>query len=96
MGSRDSRRTENQELFRIGNARLIDVVDARVPADAPLPFLCECAEEGCNARVEIDRLQWQDISSRANHFVLVAGHPRADGELVVEAIGDYEVVRKPD
>ena len=80
----------------MGNVRLNDVIDARVPEDVRLPFLCECAEEGCNARVEIDRLQGQDIASRANDFVLVAGHPRADGEVVVEAIGDYEIVRKSD
>jgi hypothetical protein len=79
----------------MGNTRLNDVVDGRMPDDACLPFLCECADEGCNGRVEIARSQWRDVASHANQFVMVAGHPRSKGELVVGAIDGYDVVRKP-
>lgn len=80
----------------MGNTRLNDVVDSRVPDDATLPFLCECADEACNARVEIERSQWQEVAARAHHFVIVAGHPRIEGELVVGSIDGYDIVRKSD
>lgn len=96
MSTRGTRRAENQKLFRMGNTRLNDVVDGRLPDDARLPFLCECADEGCNGRVEIPRSHWQDVAAHANQFVMVAGHPRSEGELVVGAIDGYDIVRKPD
>jgi hypothetical protein len=79
----------------MGNTRLNDFVDQRVPEDAPLPFLCECADEGCDGRVEIARSQWQDVAARRNQFVMVGGHPRSEGELVIGAIDGYDIVRKP-
>jgi len=96
MATRHTRRAENQTLFRMGNTRLNDVVDGHLPDDARLPFLCECADEGCNGRVEIARSRWQDVVAHANQFVMVAGHPTSEGELVVGAIDGYEIVRKPD
>jgi hypothetical protein len=96
MAIRDTRRAENQKLFRMGNTRLNDVVDGQVPDDARLPFLCECADEACNGRVEIARSHWQDVAAHANQFVTVAGHARSEGELVVGAIDGYDIVRKPD
>jgi hypothetical protein len=80
----------------MGNTRLNDVVDGHVPDDARLPFLCECADEACNGRVEIARSDWQDVVAHTNQFVMVAGHLRSEGELVVGAIDGYDVVRKPD
>jgi hypothetical protein len=94
--SRDSRRTQNQKLFRIGNERLHDAVQERVPEAARVPFLCECADESCNGRVEIDRSQWEDVAARPNHYIMVAGHPQSEGEQIVRELGGYQVVRKPN
>jgi hypothetical protein len=96
MSSRDTRREDNQELFRMANARLSDVVYERVPEGTRLPFLCECADEFCDARVEIDQMQWQEVAARTNQFIMVAGHPRAEGEQVVGALDGYNLVQKPD
>ena len=92
---RDTRREENQKLFRKGNEHLRDAVEGDVPEEKPVPFLCECAAEDCRGRVEITLSQWESVASRPNHFVTEAGHLRSEGERFVGSLGDYELVRKP-
>jgi len=96
MASRDTKREENQKLFRMGNERLSEAIDGRVPEDAAVPFLCECADESCDGRVELVLAQWGSVAAKHNHFVMMPGHPRSEGEIVVGEIEDYDVVRKPD
>ena len=96
-GSRDTRREENQKLFRVGNERLRAVVHDQKPAatDGRIPFLCECADEFCNGRVELRLEDWESVVRRPKHYVMVAGHPRSEGEKVVGMVEGYDVVRKP-
>lgn len=95
MRSRHTRREQNQKLFRVGNERLNDAVGQQFPDASDVPFLCECADEFCNGKVRIDRGQWESISSKPNQYVMVAGHPRSEDEVVVGALNGYEIVRKP-
>jgi hypothetical protein len=95
MPSRAGRREENQRLFRRGNERLHDIVDGKLPDTEPVPFLCECADDACDGRVELRLSEWESVASRPNHFVIVAGHPRSEGEEAGGSLGDYDVVRKP-
>lgn len=94
MPSRDTRSEENQKLFRLGNERLHDVVDGKLPGTKPVPFLCECADD-CRGEVEVTLSEWEAVSSQPNHFLIEAGHPPSEGERFVGFVGDYEVVRKP-
>ena len=96
MSSRDTRREENQKLFRRGNERLHELVADRVTDQTPIPFLCECAAEDCDGRVDVQLAEWEAVASKPNHFLMVAGHQRSEGEQVVGSVGEYEVVRKPD
>jgi len=59
MTSRDTRREENQKLFRTGNERLHDLVESHVNDSTPVPFLCECAAEHCDGRVEVQLAEWK-------------------------------------
>jgi hypothetical protein len=97
MGSRESRRAENQELFRLGNERLRTAVEAnaRVPEASRIPFLCECADEFCNGRVDLRLDEWEGVAAKPSHFVVVAGHPRSEGEKLVGTLDGYDIVRKP-
>jgi hypothetical protein len=94
--ARDTRRKENQKLFRLGNERLHGAVSRRVPEDRRVPFLCECADEFCDGRVELHMEQWEDVARRPQHYVMVSGHPRSEGEKVAGTLDGYDVVRKPD
>jgi hypothetical protein len=95
VASRDTRREQNQKLFRMGNERLSDVVDRQFPEGAMVPFLCECADESCDGRVQLERTQWESVASTHDQYVMVPGHPRSEGEIVVGALEGYDVVRKP-
>lgn len=96
VATRDTRRAENQRLFRLGNERLRSAVNAQVSPTRRVPFLCECADEFCNGRVELRIDEWEGIARRPQHYVMVSGHPRSDGERVTGSLNGYDVVRKPD
>jgi hypothetical protein len=95
MATRDTRREQNQKLFRRGNERLYRAVSEQVPVDGRVPFLCECADEFCDGRVELRREQWESVASEPQVYVMVSGHPRSEGEKVVGTLDGYDVVRKP-
>jgi hypothetical protein len=96
MTSRDTRREENQKLFRKGNERLHDLVENQVNDSTPVPFLCECAAEDCQGRVEVQLAEWEAVAARPNHYLMVSGHPRSESEQAVGSVGEYDVVQKPD
>ena len=95
MAKRDTRREENEKLFRVGNERLHSAVNDQVPEDGRVPFLCECADEFCDGRVELRMEQWESVARKPRHYVMVSGHQRSEGEKVVGALDGYDVVRKP-
>jgi hypothetical protein len=95
MATRASRREANQELFRLGNERLRTAVNEQVSDDLRVPFLCECADEFCNGRVELRIAEWEGVARRPDHYVIVRGHLRSDREEVVGVLAGYEIVRKP-
>jgi hypothetical protein len=96
MPTRNERREENQRQFQRLNQRLHDVVENQAPDATPVPFLCECADERCMGRVDVSRAQWQAVAERPNHFLIIAGHPRTEGEEIVDTLGPYEIVEKPE
>ena len=96
MRTRDTRREENQKLFRLGNERLRSAVSDQVPTNGRVPFLCECADEFCDGRVELRMEQWEGVARRPQHYVMVSGHPRSEGENVVGSLDGHDVVRKPE
>jgi hypothetical protein len=96
MSVREERREANQRRFQLANQALHDIVDGQLPDLTPVAFLCECADEECMGRVEVTLTQWEDVTQRPNHFLIIAGHPRSEGEEVGESLGRYEAVQKPD
>ncbi len=81
--------------FRRANERLHDAVADR-PPESPVPFLCECAAADCFGTVDVTLSEWEVVASQRNHFVMLAGHERSEGEEVVAEIREYQVAQKPD
>ena len=79
----------------MGNERLRTAVNDQVPDDLRVPFLCECADEFCNGRVELRIADWEGVARQRHHYVIVTGHLRSNGEEVVGTLAGYEIVRKP-
>jgi hypothetical protein len=90
---RDQHFAENQRAFRTGNERLQDAVGRRV-GNEPVPFLCECLDETCLARVDLTLDEYASVRRHENRFVIVRDHPTLPGEEVVFETGAYQFVEK--
>jgi hypothetical protein len=96
MTTREERRAQNQMRFREANERLHDAVEDQAQEVQPVPFLCECADDGCLGTVAVLLSEWEAVASQHNHFLMQAGHQRIEGEEVVGAIRNCEIAHKPD
>jgi hypothetical protein len=94
MAARDGKRAGNQDIARSANERLQDVAGRTATDGSVIPFLCECAADGCMGRVEITIDDYFIAHLDTDHYVIVPGHPRIDGEVLVDDYGEYEVVTK--
>jgi hypothetical protein len=84
---------ENQRAFRIGNERLRGALEARVGGES-VPFLCECIDDTCLARVDLTLKEYDGIRSYENRFVIVPNHPTLPGDRIVEENSSYQIVEK--
>lgn len=91
---REKRLAENQTLFREANERLEQAVEDHVAEAQRVPFLCECANAFCRGRVDLTLEQYSALRARENRFAIVPGHPRVDGERIVEHHEGFHVVEK--
>jgi len=94
MATRAERLVENEQAFRTANDRLSGAV--RTIGAGTIPFLCECADDTCLERVELDPETYREIRSNPSYFFRLPGHLDAPGERVVEKRSGYEIVEKED
>jgi hypothetical protein len=92
VATRAERLVENEEAFRAANDRLSEAVGSH--DSRPVPFLCECADDTCLARVELDMATYRKIRSNPRYFFRLPGHLDAPGEQVVEHRAGYDVMEK--
>ena len=93
MDAREQRLAENQRAFRIGNERLRGALGATA-VNEPIPFLCECMDDTCMARVELTLDEYGGIRADEARFVIARDHPTLAGERIVRDNGHYQVVEK--
>jgi hypothetical protein len=93
LDSRDKHLAETRRAFRIGNERLRGAVEARAGGE-PIPFLCECTDDTCMARVDLMLDEYVSIRRHENRFVILRDHPTLPGERIVEENGFHQVVEK--
>jgi hypothetical protein len=96
MATRDTRREQNQKRFRKGNKTLHDAVEDIVPEELRVRFLCECADDDCLGDVNVTLTTWESVAAHPNHYLMIAGHQRSEGERVIGHVGEYEIARKPE
>jgi hypothetical protein len=95
MANRTERRAENQYRFNDANDRLREIVHDQVSPGRTIPFLCECADDTCLARVDLKQEEYESLHEGADVFVIVPGHPRVNGEIVLQRQAGFEQVQKP-
>lgn len=96
MPGRDERCAENQYRFNNANDRLRDLVSEQARSDQKIPFLCECADDACLGRIELDLKEYEQLHKHAGVFVILPGHSRVDGEVVLQREDRFEQVEKPN
>lgn len=94
--SREDRFIENERLFRFANERLHGRVEDIVEPDQSIPFLCECIDETCMARIDLTPDEYEKARSDDEWFVIAPGHPRLEGERIVEVDEHFVIVSKED
>jgi hypothetical protein len=94
MSVRHQRKRQNQRIFRAANERLQHTIDGQVPFGTVLPFLCECADDRCRGRIDMDASDYEGIHIDRQLYIVIRDHPTMDGEDVVEEQDDYDIVRK--
>jgi hypothetical protein len=96
MPDRQDRCAENQYRFNKANERLHDLIEERARPDQEIPFLCECADNTCLESVELKVSEYERLHENTHVFVIVPGHPRVDGEVVLYREDRFEQVEKTD
>lgn len=94
-GFRDDHLVENQRMFRYANERLRErIVEGGITDHRHIPFLCECAEEACQGRIEATIDEYEQAHLLRNQYFSLPGHLRVEGEESIEENGRYDVLTK--
>ena|SRR5690349_7097147 len=87
---RRQRAARNQSLFREINER----IEAISATSSFVSFVCECADETCDAQLPLTLEEYERVRSRPNWFVVVPGHNLVDVEVIDIASDRYFIVSK--
>jgi hypothetical protein len=99
MRERTIRQAKNETLHREVNERLArldkQAGEGWADDDELFEFLCECAAgDGCDARVQMKLVEYEQVRQQSDRFAVVPGHENADLEHVVSRNDRYLVVDK--
>jgi len=94
--SREDRLIENEKLFRMANERLRERAENIVEPGQSIPFLCECIDETCMVRLDLTTAEYEETRADDQQFLIAPGHPRLEGERIVEKRDGYYIVSKED
>jgi|SRR5579872_175165 len=86
---------QNNRRFREANQE-IESAARRFDADFRVPFICECAAEGCTELIRLSLGEYTHVRAHPLRFVVVPGHEGAEGSMAepVERLEDYVIVEK--
>jgi len=72
---------EPEDVFRNANDRIADMAAKRGWRD-PVPFLCECSDERCLARLEITLEEYVSLRAHSEQYLLKPGHQLSGGVIL--------------
>jgi len=92
MDERSARLAKNETIFRAGNESIEKAAGGRVEK---VPYLCECGEKSCLARVALTPAEYEAVRAHPARFFVVPGHEDITaGETVVAEHDRFTVVEK--
>ena len=81
-----------EDVFRSANERIAE--EAReAELEQPIPFLCECSDKRCYARLFLMLEEYEQARSDPERYLTVAGHEVA-GAMVIARDDRFALVEK--
>jgi hypothetical protein len=82
---------EPEDVFRNANDRIADKA-AELTWRDPIPFLCECSDSRCFARLELTLDEYGFVRADSKQYLMKPGHKLAGGVILAQdervAIGE--------
>jgi hypothetical protein len=85
---------EIQQAIRSANERLGVLAAAIVPVGFLVSFICECADEACVGRVDMNVGEYSEIHLDRDRYSILRDHQTIEGENLVERRELYDIVSK--
>ena len=82
----------SQSLFREVNERVAEISGR--DALPGMRVICECADEGCVAPIDVATDDYESVRGDGNRFLVLRGHVYPEIERVVAEVDGYQVVEK--
>jgi hypothetical protein len=95
MDEHSARLAKNEAIFRAGNDSIDKAAGGRLEK---VPYLCECGEKSCLARVALTPAEYEEVRAHPARFFVVPGHEDLTaGEIVIgQHHGRFTIVEKQD
>jgi hypothetical protein len=81
-----------ENVFRDANERIAEKA-LEFALEQPIPFLCECSDRRCFARLLLDLAEYEEARSDPERYLTVAGHEVA-GAMVIATDDRFALVEK--
>ncbi|HYY64014.1 MAG TPA: hypothetical protein VE688_05330 [Gaiellaceae bacterium] len=83
---------EPEDVFRDANGCIADKADQLHWRD-PVPFLCECSDRHCFARLVLTLEEYESLRAHAEQYLMKPGHELSGG-VIIEQDDRVAVVEK--
>lgn len=81
---------KTRAMFRVVNERIAELGEGFQLAGRT-PFVCECGNRDCLARIELTRAEYETVRAHSRRFVLAVDHENPAVEIVVSDNGRFAV-----
>jgi hypothetical protein len=85
------RLARNQAIFREVNERLREIAN---PTADLTDYVCECSAVDCHVTIQLALVEYEEVRSMPNVFVIEPGHERLEVERVIEENDRFMLVEK--
>jgi hypothetical protein len=80
---------QTEDVFRDANDRIAEK-GRELGWSFPVPFLCECSDRRCFARLELTLAAYEQLRAHPQRYVTALGH-EVTGAIVIEQTESYAV-----
>ena len=92
MPSREERLAQNEVRFREIN----EAAQPQRETQGEGRFVCECADRGCMAWVEVSLADYAAVRAHPRRFIVAPSHEIPDIETIVDRKPGHYVIEKPE